>query len=196
MIRWVKKVFARLLQYERCVHTFTLSCCMGIYIAFSPFVGFHTGMVFLFSWLFALNFSVVLAVSVTINNPWTMVPVYGLSYLFGDWILSFFGVNHYAWNPSWVSKGNELLSQYITLSGFSFWAFMIGGNILGIGLALLAYPIVKRVATMMVKGKTRVINTMRKSKEVVRSMAAKANRLRMNGNGKPEGKEHASRNTE
>ena len=91
MITWIKKIFTRLLQYEQCVATFTLSCCMGIYIAFCPFVGFHTAMVFVFSWLFALNVSVVLAVSVLINNPWTMLPVYGFSYFCGDWILSWLG---------------------------------------------------------------------------------------------------------
>lgn len=192
MMIWLKKIFARLLQYDpsinsgRSVWKFTLSCCVGIYIAFSPFVGFHTAIVFLFSWLFALNFSVVLAVSMMINNPWTMMPVYGISYLSGDWILSWFGLNHYAWNPSWVSKGNELLSSYVSFSGFSFWAFIIGGNLLGLGLALLAYPIIKSVVNMMLTGKTRVMNTVIKSKEVVRSMAKKV------AANKPNGKEHSS----
>ncbi len=190
MMIWVKKMFARLLQHELSVWKFTLSCCMGIYIAFSPFVGFHTAIVFLFSWLFALNFSVVLAVSMMINNPWTMVPVYGLSYLLGDWTLSFFGWNHYAWNPSWVSKGNELLSNYVSFSGFSFWAFIIGGNLLGIGLSLLAYPIVRKVASMMLTGKTKVINTVFKSKEVVRSVATKAHQVAMQH--KVQGEEHSS----
>ena len=199
MIGWIKRVFARLLQYERCVQTFTLSCCVGIFIAFSPFVGFHTAMVFLFSWLFALNFSVVLAASIMINNPWSMAPVYGLSYLCGDWILSFFGVNHYAWNPSWVSKGNEFLSNYVSFSGFSFWAFMVGGNLLGIGFALLAYPIIKSVATAMVASRAKVANTVRKSKEMVRSMKTKASfdRLRtgrMSGGGKEYGGGYAARN--
>jgi len=189
MMIWVKKIFVRLMQYEHCVQTFTLSCCVGIYIALSPFVGFHTAMVFLFSWLFALNFSVVLAVSMMINNPWTMMPVYGMSYLCGDWMLSWFGLNHNAWNPSWVSKGNELLSNYVSFSGFSFWAFMIGGNILGLGLALIAYPIVKRVATMMVKSRAKVINSVIKSKEAVRSMAKKV------AANKPNGKEHAPSGT-
>lgn len=192
MMKWVQKIFARLMQYERCVQTFTLSCCVGIFIAFSPFVGFHTAMVFLFSWLFALNFSVVLAASMMINNPWSMVPVYGLSYLCGDWILSFFGVNHYAWNPSWVSKGNELLSSYVSFSGFSFWAFMIGGNILGIGLSLLAYPIIKSVANMMVVGKAKVVSTVLKSKEVVRSMATKAQQVAVRA--KAHRREHEARN--
>jgi uncharacterized protein (DUF2062 family) len=189
MITWIKKIFTRLLQYEQCVATFTLSCCMGIYIAFCPFVGFHTAMVFLFSWLFPLNFSVVLAISMMINNPWTMLPVYGLSYFCGDWILSWFGVNHYAWNPSWVSKGNEVLANYVSFSGFSFWAFMIGGNFLGFALALLAYPIIKKATTMMVQGKTKVMNTVIKSKEAVRSLAKRV------AAHKTDGKEHASSGT-
>ncbi len=125
------------------------------------------------------------------------MPVYGMSYLCGDGMLSWFGLNHNAWNPSWVSKGNELLSNYVSFSGFSFWAFMIGGNLLGLGLALLAYPIVKRVATMMVSSshkatknrevaKSRIIDTVIKSKEAVRSIAEKV------AANKPNGKEHSS----
>ncbi len=47
--------------------------CMGVYIAFSPFPGFHTAMVFVLSWMCHLNVGVVFASSCVINNPWTMV---------------------------------------------------------------------------------------------------------------------------
>ncbi len=102
------------------------------------------------------------------------MPVYGIGYLFGDRLLSFFGMNHDAWNPSWVTKGNELLASYVGVSGFSFWAFMIGGNILGIGLSLLGYPLIKILADLMMKGKKKVVHTVCQSKRAVHSLAKKA----------------------
>ncbi len=185
MIAWGKKLFNRLMQHEQCVNTFTLSFCVGVYIAFCPFMGFHTALVFLFSWLCGLNFAVLLAVSLLINNPWTMVPVYGLDYFLGDWTLSFLGFDHYAWNPSWVSYANEWFARSVGVSGFSFWAFMIGGNLLGIGAGLLAYPLVKTVATFMLKGRKKMAHhtstlsasqhtAVAQSKQAVHSMATKA----------------------
>lgn len=165
MVQWLKNIFARLMQDDlspslatsdiavRSRHTFALSCAVGVYISLSPFIGFHTIMVFLFSWLFALNFSVILAVSVMINNPWTMMPLYGVSHVVGDRTLSWMGFNHYSWNPSWISKGNALVAHYVGFSGFSFWAFMFGGNLLGIGCALIAYPIIRVVSGMMLRNK-------------------------------------------
>ena len=48
MIGWLQRVLSRIIHYERCLHKLSLSFCLGVYIAFSPFVGFHTAMVFLF----------------------------------------------------------------------------------------------------------------------------------------------------
>ena len=178
MKAWTKRIITRLLSYERCLHTLTLSCCMGIYIAFCPFVGFHTALVFLFAWLFALNFAVMLSVSMLVNNPWTMVPVYGAGHLFGGWILSLFGINHYAWNPSWIARLNEWAHQAIGLKGFSFWAFMIGGNILGIGLSIMCYPMIKRLFVFVKeRSAQKVRQTVTQSKRAAKRLAGKARPL-------------------
>lgn len=155
MLAYIKKQGIKLLSYESCAHRFTLSACMGIYIAFSPFLGLHTAMVFLFSWLFALNCAIVLAVSVLVNNPWTMIPVYGTGYVFGDWVVRFFGITSQH-NPSWMQMCNNWIYKHTGLSGISLWGFLIGGNILGIALGMLAYPLIKRYSALFLcKGKAR-----------------------------------------
>jgi uncharacterized protein (DUF2062 family) len=175
---YARHIAIKLLAYERCIHRLTLSCCIGIYIAFSPFVGLHTAMVFLFSWLFALNFAVILLVSMGINNPWTMMPVYGAGHFFGDRVLTWIGVNHYAWNPSWIESANQWIKGYIGLGGISFWAFMIGGNILGVGLSILCYPMIKRMlSAFKAQGKKRVKQTVVCSKRVAKKLAAQAKPL-------------------
>ena len=134
--------FESLIKQERCAHKFALACCTGVYIAFSPFIGFHTVMVFLFSWLFALNTAIMLAVSLFINNPWTMVPVYGIGYIVGDWLFNLLGINSASWNPRWC---NILLKTYSNYSSISLGAFLVGGNLLGLGIGGMIYPIMRYV---------------------------------------------------
>ena len=134
--------FKSLIKKERCAHKFALSCCIGIYIAFSPFIGLHTAMVFLFSWLFALNTAIMFAVSLFINNPWTMLPVYGVGYIVGDWLFKLFGVNGLSWNPGWYST---LLKTYSNCSSISLGAFLVGGNLLGLGIGGIIYPIMRYI---------------------------------------------------
>lgn len=126
--------FKSLLKREYCAHKFALSCCIGAYIAFSPFIGLHTIMVFLFSWLFALNTATMFAVSFLINNPWTMVPVYGSGYLVGNWFLNFSNIIVSTGTGDWCS----ILSKY---SSNSLLAFLVGGNLLGLAIGGILYPV-------------------------------------------------------
>jgi uncharacterized protein (DUF2062 family) len=175
MIAWFTNYSLRLLHLERDSSKLALGVSLGIYIALSPFIGFHTAMAFLFAWLFGLNVAILLSVSMLINNPWTMVPVYGSGYWFGDWLLSKIGIAHYALNPSWMSACNNWLRDYLPKDGISLWAFLVGGNLLGILLALISYVPVKRfIALLTTENKNRVLRTMDHSKQMVHSLQQKA----------------------
>jgi len=138
----LKQFFYALAFKERSPRKLTLSCCLGIYIAFSPYVCFHTVMIFFFSWLFRLNCAITLSSSYLINNPWTMIPVYVLDYLFGNWFLkTTFGYDSMTINPLWMDWINTQLTYYTGLKGISFWAFMVGGNLLGIIFSAILYPV-------------------------------------------------------
>lgn len=145
IVKKLHSLFFSLIAKERCPHKLALSVCMGIYVAFCPFVGFHTLLVFLLSWLFALNTAVLFAVSVFINNPWTMIPVYGFGYIFGSRLFGLLGIQSMSWNPSWMNSLNLFLQTKTGLPHLSLGAFLIGGNIVGVALALLVYPIIKRI---------------------------------------------------
>lgn len=140
--RALKKILYDLALKEKSPKKLTLSCCLGIYIAFSPWVGFHTIMIFVFAWLFRLNPAVTFTSTYILNNPWTMTPLYFADYVFGDFVLkSWFGIDSMAINPVWMTWFNKNLTHYTGFNGFSFWAFMIGGNLLGIILSVILYPI-------------------------------------------------------
>ena len=116
------------------VEKLTLSVCMGIYIAFSPFPGVHTIMMFIVKGLFNINFP-VLFISTSINNPWTMIPFYTFDYIFGHWLIH----NILGFNPGWSIP----IAKIFGSGSICVWSFFIGGNILGISVALLSYPFVK-----------------------------------------------------
>ena len=135
-----------------------VSFSVGVYIAFSPFPGFHTGMVFLFVWLFSLNLAVVFAASCAICNPWTTIPIYVLDYIVGDFILKkLFGTVIVNYNPTWLARVYETITHYTSLPNISLWSFLFGGNVLGICAALLLYPIMKRVFERLIKESKRTI---------------------------------------
>ncbi|KKP23809.1 MAG: hypothetical protein SZ59_C0003G0033 [candidate division TM6 bacterium GW2011_GWF2_28_16] len=110
-----------------------LSFSMGIYTAFSPLPGVHTAMMFLFKWLFKLNFP-ILFIATSFNNPWTMVPFYTLDYVFGYWFLHVF----LKINPSWTIS----LAKIFGSGKICVWSFLVGGNILGLFFGLLTYPVI------------------------------------------------------
>jgi uncharacterized protein (DUF2062 family) len=147
----IKQFFINLVLKERSSTQLALSFCMGIYIAFSPFIGLHTIMTFVIVWALGLNLAVTFAGSCLLHNPWTTIPIYGIDYLFGEWLLrKICGLDTLSLNPSWMALVNEPIQKYLGLSNVSFWSFMVGGNILGIVSGLALYPIMKRIFAKLV----------------------------------------------
>lgn len=147
----IRTFLISLVAKERSSNQLAISFCIGTYIAFSPFIGFHTILTFLVAWLLRLNVAVTFSASLLFHNPWTTVPIYGLDYVFGEWLLKTFGgIDTLSLNPPFMASFNETLSYYVGLPKIAFWSFMIGGNVLGIAISLLLYPIMKRVFSKLV----------------------------------------------
>ncbi|MFH1461596.1 MAG: DUF2062 domain-containing protein [bacterium] len=134
ILKKIKNTLKNALTQGWSVEKLTLSFCLGIYIAFSPFPGVHTIMMFIAKWLFKINFP-ILFIATSINNPWTMIPFYTFDYTFGYWFLHKF----IGFNPGWSIP----LAKIFGSGKICVWSFFIGGNLLGIGIALLSYPFVK-----------------------------------------------------
>lgn len=146
VLTYCKEFLMGLLLKEHSPKKLAMAFSLGVYIAFSPFPGFHTAMVFVLSWLCGLNVAAVLASSCLINNPWTMIPVYMADYVFGNWLCcTFLGTNMIGFNPAWMNGMAQWLCQTTGLAHISLASFLIGGNVLGIGLAFLLYPIMRYI---------------------------------------------------
>jgi uncharacterized protein len=141
----IQSLLQRMAASERCPSKLAFTCALGIYIGISPLIGLHTAMIFLFGWMFALSIPLLFAVSVLVHNPWTMMPVYALDHVFGKWLFTLFEIDYLRWDPAWVETCNVFLKEHTGITGLSLTAFLVGGNLLGIGVSVMLYPLMKRV---------------------------------------------------
>ena len=139
IIHKIHQICKRFIAQERSVPKLAQSTCLGVFIAFSPYIGFHTLMAVLFCWLLSLNYGVTLAVQLLINNPWTMVPIYGCDYMVGTIISSQLNIGFLNHMPGILMHMCEPLCTRVGIPACSIWSFLIGGNILSIALAVILY---------------------------------------------------------
>ena len=143
----IHSLIMRIIAYEKSPARLAFTCALGIYIGISPLIGLHTVLVFFCGWMFALSIPVLFTVSMMIHNPWTMMPVYALDHLFGKWLFSLFEIDSFAWDPAWVESCNLFLKEHTGITGLSLTAFFVGGNLLGIGMSVMLYTVMKKVFT-------------------------------------------------
>ena len=109
-----------------------LAFALGVFIAFSPAYGLHMILVGLCTWLFGLNFLALLAGSL-INNPWTLVPILGLTYWSGACLMGRADSPTFNWQDlSFAGLYQQILPYAIP--------FTLGGIVLSFLGAALAYP--------------------------------------------------------
>ena len=65
-----------------------------------------------------------------------MIPFFSFDYAFGYW----FTHSLLGWDPSWVIS----LARIFGIGKICIWAFLIGGNILGIVAAVASYPVMNK----------------------------------------------------
>ncbi|MCF7900513.1 DUF2062 domain-containing protein [Candidatus Babeliales bacterium] len=146
MFSRAKKFLLKLFIYETSPHKLAVACAIAVYIAFSPFFGLHTLMLIGSGMFFKLNIPLLLIIGYVINNPFSMIPIYMSGYAVGYWILHECLEFHVcAYNPWWMESVNNFLHAKIGISHISFWAFMIGGNCVGIILGCVAYPLMHHI---------------------------------------------------
>lgn len=112
-----------------------LAFAVGMFIAFSPTIGLHTISCFVFAWMFRLN-KLAVFTAAFVNNPWTMVPLYGFCLWFGLAITgSEITTPPIAWNELTVTSAYLILKPYL-------WPFIAGSLVIGVVAALSSYFII------------------------------------------------------
>lgn len=113
-------------------HKLALGFALGVFIAFSPWLGLHIISCILFAWMFRVSKFVVLTASF-VNNPWTIVPMYGFCLWFGVKITrSDVSIPDIAW------KDLGFQELFLVLRPF-LWPYVVGTLVAGTIAAALSY---------------------------------------------------------
>jgi uncharacterized protein (DUF2062 family) len=129
----VRSLFRQILHLRESPHRTALAFAVGIFIAFSPTYGLHTIMVAFCTWAFGLNF-IALFAGAFINNPWTLVPILGATFWTGALILGETDLPAFNWDDlSFAGIYHQVVPYAVP--------FFVGGTVLSILGALVAYPL-------------------------------------------------------
>jgi hypothetical protein len=139
-----RTTFRRLLALDDPPERTALAFSIGVFIAFSPFLGLHTILATLVAFLFRFN-KIAIYAGTFINNPFlTLVPIIIASYALGAFVLG---------QPLRIpAEGIELLKNPHLLTANYYrrlfresWnivePFAIGGMALSVVCSAIAYPL-------------------------------------------------------
>jgi uncharacterized protein len=143
-----RAAFRRLLAIDDPPERTALAFSIGVFIAFSPFLGLHTIAATLVAFIFRFN-KIAIYSGTFINNPFlTLIPIIVISYAVGALLLGM---------PLRIpEEGIELLrnpqpftSSYYRRLFVQSWhvvkPFIIGGMVLSVVCSVAAYPVTLRI---------------------------------------------------
>jgi uncharacterized protein (DUF2062 family) len=139
---WLRRTVGALLQVEDTPHRIALSFGIGVWLAFFPILGIHTGVALLIAYLFRLNRAAMI-VGVYVSNPWTIAPLYMAGTLLGCAIFSVSneGLNAIDWHlhgRAFYHALFESLRPYV-------WPFVVGNTLLGVLGGLAGYVVLREI---------------------------------------------------
>ncbi len=157
MKEYIKKFLYKLVLAEQSAKKLTASFALGVYLAFSPFIGLQTWLVFPLCWLLRLNITVSLATLYVVSNPVTMIPIIISGYMFGEWLLvKCLHITFLTHSPAWVSTFLDFLARHVfdlkKHLGLSicFWCYVVGANILALLVSSVSYLLMKPVFSKLI----------------------------------------------
>ncbi|MBI5184632.1 MAG: DUF2062 domain-containing protein [Nitrospinae bacterium] len=135
----IKEHFLQILILDGSPHKASLAFAIGVFIAFAPHLGLHTVSAVALSWLLRLNLPIML-IGAFLNNPWTIIPLYGFCLCVGNYMLG----NGFICLPAGLS-GDELLDFLKTTP----LPFVAGTLTTGSLASVMSYFISKRVLALV-----------------------------------------------
>jgi uncharacterized protein len=116
-------------------HRIAFAFSLGVFIAFSPFIGLHLISAIFLAWVLRLN-TVAVLLGTLLNNPWTFAPIFGASLWVG---IKIYG-RHVVlapihWQELTMINVIPKLEPYLV-------PFMLGATLLGVIACVVTYPFV------------------------------------------------------
>jgi len=132
----LRRALDLLFKLEDTPHRTALSFGIGVWIAFFPILGTHTGMALAIAFLFRLG-RVPILLGAYINNPWTLAPLYLAGTLVGCALL---GVSTEGLaRVDWGLDGRAFYRAMLAGLRPYLWPFFLGNTLLGLAGGTVGY---------------------------------------------------------
>jgi uncharacterized protein len=139
---WVRRTGQILLRVDDSPNRVAAAFALGVFIAFFPILGIHTGLAIGIALAFRLNKVAILAGAWT-NNPWTLAPMYTAGTLLGCFVL---GVSPASLGEiDWSRQGRAFYASLV--AGFRplLGPFIVGNLVLGAAAAALSFLVLRSI---------------------------------------------------
>ena len=140
VINRVKRFFVyRVLHIDDTPHRIALGLAIGVFITWTPTIGFQMLLTVALAWLLRANKAVGVPF-VWISNPFTLLPIYGPNYLVGCWVLGQDALS-LKFLTAAQSDGTwaERVHTWWSATWQVFWPLWVGSLVVGLFLGVLAY---------------------------------------------------------
>ena len=148
---WLRRTGQILLHVEGSPSRVATAFALGVFIAFSPLLGVHTGLAIATALAFRLNKVAIVAGAWT-NNPWTLAPMYTAGTLLGCFVL---GVSPASLGAiDWSLHGRAFYASLV--EGFRplLMPFVVGNLVLGAWAAALTFLVLRSILARRRRGVT------------------------------------------
>jgi uncharacterized protein (DUF2062 family) len=147
--RAARYYYLKLLRLQGDPETLARGVAIGIFVGVTPTLPLHTILTIFCAYLLRGNSIAALIATVTVSNPLTLIPQYYLCWKVGNWLLP----GRLSWqkiqelmagihsNPGFA----ESLRALGQLSYEAITVLMVGGAIMALPLALIAYPLFRKL---------------------------------------------------
>jgi uncharacterized protein (DUF2062 family) len=146
---WLRRTGQVLLQVEDAPSRVAAAFALGLFIAFFPILGIHTGLALLIALTFRLN-KVAILLGAWVNNPWTLTPMYTAGTLLGCALLRRSPASLEA--IDWSLTGRAFYASLYAGVRPLLLPFVAGNLVLGAVAAALGFLVLRRVLEGRARG--------------------------------------------
>lgn len=132
----LRRALRVLLHVEGTAHRTALAFAIGVFIAFFPLLGIHTGLALLIAFAFRLS-RVAILTGAYVNNPWTLAPLYMGGTLIGCELLAV--PPEGLMQVDWSLHGRAFYSVLLATLRPYLWPFVVGNLVCGVVAGAVAY---------------------------------------------------------
>jgi uncharacterized protein (DUF2062 family) len=141
-VHWLRRTGQVLLHVEGTPSRVAAAFAVGVFLAFFPVLGIHTGLALLIAFAFRLS-KVAILFGAWINNPWTVAPMYTAGTLLGCLLLGESPATLGA--IDWSLSGRAFYGSLV--DGFRplLLPFVAGNLVLGAAAGAASYVLLRRL---------------------------------------------------